>query len=388
MPISGDPVNLWRVMRLGLPRNVDAGDFLESFLVAAVAAILGIRVYLELTGYPQLGGHGLHIAHLLWGGLLLTGALLLLLAFLGRRVQRLAAVIGGVGFGTFIDELGKFITSDHNYFFQPTIALIYVIFVLLFLLLRALDHPRRLSREECLANALDLLREAVLDKNNARLKSRALLLLRRGAASPGLESELRQVLEHVEILPSRPPGPARRVVRWGRRTCHRLIAWRWSHRLLVGYLVLYTLLFAVTVVGALAALVTGEAGMADVLGESFDEVGLALASLVASLLALLGVLRLRFSRLSAYQWFKRAVLVEILLTRFFNFYTDQLGAVQWLLLDVAILVVLNYMIRRERDQRDGGTEGEDARASDGLPGHDGHQREPRRRRQADQAKAV
>ncbi len=37
---------------------------------------------------PELGGHGLHIAHLLWGGF-------------------------------FIDELGKFITQDNDYFFKP-----------------------------------------------------------------------------------------------------------------------------------------------------------------------------------------------------------------------------------------------------------------------------
>ena len=55
------------------------------FLVAGVASILAIRVYLILTGYPQLGGGGLHIAHMLWGGLLMLVALILMLAFLGRR---------------------------------------------------------------------------------------------------------------------------------------------------------------------------------------------------------------------------------------------------------------------------------------------------------------
>ena len=48
--------------------------------------------------------------------------------------------IAGAGFGTFIDELGKFITRDHDYFFRPTAGLLYVIFVLLFLAFRALDR--------------------------------------------------------------------------------------------------------------------------------------------------------------------------------------------------------------------------------------------------------
>ena len=50
-------------------RNIEAGNLLESFLVSAVASVLAIRSFLYLTGYPQLSGRGLHIAHLLWGGL-------------------------------------------------------------------------------------------------------------------------------------------------------------------------------------------------------------------------------------------------------------------------------------------------------------------------------
>src|SRR5919202_2250372 len=95
------------VPRFRLVRHVEAGGFLETFLVAAVVAVLGIRFYLEMTGYPQIGGGGLHIAHMLWGGLLMVAALVLALAFLGRWVLHAAAILGGVGFGTFIDELGK-----------------------------------------------------------------------------------------------------------------------------------------------------------------------------------------------------------------------------------------------------------------------------------------
>src|SRR6266700_1939997 len=139
--------------RVPFVRVLKLSRLLETFFIASVTSILVIRTFLASTGYPQLGGHGLHIAHLLWGGLLV------LLAFIGRHIQSSAALLGGIGFGTFIDELGKFITSDNNYFFQPAIPLIYIIFVLLFLSFRELEHHPSSSERTRLANALHILAE-------------------------------------------------------------------------------------------------------------------------------------------------------------------------------------------------------------------------------------
>ena len=85
--------------RIELVRDIDGPTYLETFLVTAVVAILGIRLYLELAGYPRLGAGGLHIAHMLWGGFLMLVALVLLLAFLGKRMKHAGAIVGGVGFG-------------------------------------------------------------------------------------------------------------------------------------------------------------------------------------------------------------------------------------------------------------------------------------------------
>ena len=124
-------------------RNIRARDQLELFLVAAISSLLLVRLYLHLTGYPQLGNGQLHIAHMLWGGLLMLIAIILSLSFLGARIQRWLALIGGAGFGIFIDELGKFITHDDNYFYRPAIGIIYAIFIILYLTFNFLSRQHQ-----------------------------------------------------------------------------------------------------------------------------------------------------------------------------------------------------------------------------------------------------
>ena len=105
-------------------RNLEASEYFEVFFVSAVLTILVIRLFLRLTGYPQIGNSNLHIAHMLWGGLLMLISIMILLFFLTRRVEWWAALFGVIGFGTFIDEVGKFVTQDNDYFFQPAVATI------------------------------------------------------------------------------------------------------------------------------------------------------------------------------------------------------------------------------------------------------------------------
>ena len=110
-------------------------EIVDNFVFVAVVTILCIRGFLLATGFPQLGGAGLHIAHVLWGGIALTVALLISLLSSNPK-KPLLAILGGIGFGFFIDEVGKFVTSSNNYFFSGAFFLIYSSIMLVWLISR------------------------------------------------------------------------------------------------------------------------------------------------------------------------------------------------------------------------------------------------------------
>jgi len=144
------------VRREGADKNL-----LITLLSFATSVVL-TRLFLELTGYPQLGTSTLHIAHVLWGGLFLFVASLLPLLLANRWVYTVGALFSGIGVGLFIDEVGKFITQTNDYFYPLAAPIIYTFFLLtVFLYLQIRRPPSRDPRAE-LYRALDSLAE-VLD---------------------------------------------------------------------------------------------------------------------------------------------------------------------------------------------------------------------------------
>lgn len=286
-------------------RDADGGEILELFLVAAVAALLLIRSFLALTHYPHLGGSHLHIAHVLWGGLLMLAALMLLISYWSPGVRWLAGLLGGVGFGTFIDELGKLITEDNDYFYQPAFALIYAIFVALFVAVRVLHVHRPFSDAELAANA-----------------------------------QLRAVLVPARAGAGREAGPWRRLVGRAARGYERLV-------LRPGFRTGLVAIFA----GAALSHVATVAGV-EVFGHHPRGDGTvgqirALGSIVSGLFVVVGAVQLRRSRLEGYRWFQRSIVVSILAVEFFLFLETALAALGVLVIDVLLYLALGYVIRRE-----------------------------------------
>lgn len=326
-------------------RNLNGGQLVENFLISAVVALLAVRFYLRLTGFPQLGGRGLHIAHMLWGGLLMLVAIFMLLAYLGHRVRQAAAVVGGIGFGLFIDELGKFITSDNNYFYRPAIALIYAVFVLLFIWWRAFGRRWTATEETYLANSLMLMQDAALHELDPREKYRLLNWLRQSGETG------RSLLGDPErSILSRPadvvqPNPVARRLRPVFKRIRAAVRSRWAARIAITVIVLRTAAAGIVSVALLVAPETTGPG------ESID-LPLLISGGVSGILALIGLIYLLRNKPGAIRWFRRSVLASILLTDLFTFYYQQLEALGYLALDLVLLAVLDaLLLAEERNPR-------------------------------------
>ena len=142
-----------------LIQRENAVRFMLISLFSFVATVSIVRSYLALMGYPQIGSGTLHIAHVLWGGLILYIAAILPLIYLNPRIHTLCAILSGVGMGLFIDEVGKFITRQYDYFFPAAAPIMYIFFLLLVILVTIIRRPKAVDGRAELVQTLEIVRE-------------------------------------------------------------------------------------------------------------------------------------------------------------------------------------------------------------------------------------
>jgi hypothetical protein len=347
------------------PRDLAAARYLDLFVVGGVSAVLAIRFLLRITSYPSIGGARFHIAHMLWGGLLMAAALLAELSFLGNRTRLWAAVVGGVGFGTFIDEIGKFITRDNDYFFQPSISLIYITFVLIYLAFRDLRLRRAISNEEYLVNAINDFEEAIINDLQPEERDRALRYLGAITEKDDLILKLSALVEEASVLP-RAHGFSRRVRQKVVKGYEAVVAR--SHRF-GGLVTLLALQLAINA-GVVASIVVRDLSAGIVAGSPGEGGGLLeflpvsdwlllVATLIPSIFVVIAVVTLPRSRMTALRFFHRAVLLSICFTEVFMFYRNQGAALLVLAFNLFSLACVSVAIAREtRNHHSGGSRAE------------------------------
>lgn len=323
-------------------RNLESENLTDLFFISAVLSIILIRVYLFLTNYPQIGGGGLHIAHMLWGGLLMLVAIFMFINLLSRHAYKAAAILGGVGFGTFIDELGKFITSDNNYFFQPTIALIYIIFILLYFASKLMPKLKPVSSQEYLINALELTKEAIIDDMDFEEKERALKYLQKSKENQ-ITNDLKRLLLKFNSIKVQGVGKFKTLSNKIKALYWIIIKKSWFIKVV---LVLFIVQLITTLFNFGEFIVPLTSSGIVIL--AFPELMELIFSTISALFILLGMVRLYFARLFAYQMFKISLLISIFLTQIFDFYHIELLGIFDLASDLFVLGIITYMINREK----------------------------------------
>ncbi|MFD7342117.1 hypothetical protein ACFV98_40075 [Streptomyces violascens] len=339
----------------GFLRTASAAAHLRLFVLVGVLTVLVTRAFLSLADYPKLGGGagkgGLHIAHMLWGGLLMLAGLLVMLVFTGVASRQRGAVIGGVGFGLFIDEVGKLVSVD-GYFYRPAAGIIYLTFVALTGLAWWVTRRGRSDKEAApaatrSAAAADTALHGVLRGLTPQERDEALRRLRdTGAPATELDAALAALLEAVPERPARGFRPhhhaAQRIRTWltarvsGKRGSVHIAAW--------GATLQAALLLIAIAADGLTGNLAAETQWTAITG--------ALAcSLTSLVLSVRGTALLRRDRNAALRTLRAALLVDLLLGQAFKFMINQFSAVAGWLISLALLSVLSAQMGRRQVQR-------------------------------------
>jgi hypothetical protein len=188
----------WITMAFRPIRREHAVRYFENVIISFVITLLGTRIFLEITGYPQIATGGLHIAHVLWGGLFLLMASLIALVYRNQLLLTLSSILTGIGWGLFIDELGKFVTADNDYFFRPAAPIIYLSFLCLWFVAWYMRRDKAQSANTQIYHILDNLEELIeasVDRDELRAMKQQLVRLSQDRQD-GITDELALALLH------------------------------------------------------------------------------------------------------------------------------------------------------------------------------------------------
>jgi hypothetical protein len=319
----------------------------EAFTIIAIATVLITRLYLQLTGYPQVGGGDLHIAHALYGGALMMLALLIGWLMLGFGARAACVILGGIGFGLFLDEVGKFVTKNNDYFYGPAAEIMYILVVVILVGARIVRDFRPLSARECLASAAMVAADGVARGLAARRREIGLGLAERAGAG-GAEADevaaVRALLLSADPASDRLHALQERAIRV---VPDFLRSPRWVP--ILGWLLVVGAFFSV-VFGALGVALGGwyyedDRMTVELGGMSISSVLLLISAGLTLGMALPAMIaRRRSDSVWPLVWLRNAALVFTLLNALVDFATEGFGALLNMSIGLFTLAIMSYQL--------------------------------------------
>jgi hypothetical protein len=320
--------------------------YVLTSLVAFAATVIVTRAFLELTGYPQIGNDVLHIAHALWGGLLLFVSALLPLVLANRWAIHLSALLGGIGIGLFIDEVGKFITQANDYFFPPSLSIIYGFFLIVVFIYLTIRRHRKQDPRVAMYWVLDWLQDALdgdLDAAEAARIEAQLAVVRESdrhelvALADAISAYLQDEKDH---LPAAQPDLWKRITHSIDSLGLRL--GRQRHRIIITLLLV---LWVAVVLGnslllAFGANLESQLINLDIRVIEWRESLITIQMLIAGLIITAFIAWLRRNEERALTFAVSGFLISLVALQLLYFYISQFSAITATLLQLASLQIL------------------------------------------------
>ncbi len=353
-----------RYIRTAVRRQHAEGYLLLTLFSFATSVSL-TRLFLELTGYPQLGNSELHIAHVLWGGLFLFIASILPLLIANRWVFSVTAVLAGIGVGLFIDEVGKFITQTNDYFYPSAAPIIYSFFLLTVLLYIVIRRQKSITDRSDLYCILQDMEE-VVDRDLSEREYLAVEKRLRRVIDTTNEPDTRQLaailLNYLEeghvALVHEQPGLLSRVKTW---YLHFESTWLTRNRfraVLSGGLLAvsaWNVMYPITVLGKIRSTTALQSLLTDLVTDRLvrNPTGITWFGARVGLEGSIGLLLLVSALLLMSRLDRRAIsiayialLFSLVLVNILVFYFDQFSTINQAVVQfVLFMAVLRYRVR-------------------------------------------
>lgn len=342
-------------MKWELIKREDASESVLTVMIWAIFSLFLARIYLKLTGYPQIG-HGLwHISHALLGGLIMTIGTMVSLTLQDGRVKKIAAGIFGFGLGWFIDEMGKYLTRDYNYFFRPGVLIIYIFFVGLFLIYRYLERLQAKSNGSWYQSVVNQMKEIDGDSlskssKKAMIKKLEKILESRDKKYQPMAAKMLLMIKKMKVNKDKKVTGA---IVWTKGIFRVTYDKIFKRKLVVWGLWAYSIYFSVTKIWDILMIGTSKQKMMMVqhFYEDYNFFGKSdiymivfeiAFDLVASVLFLMGA-RYFWSkkRLRGIGFFKYGLYVSIFLVSICRFYFKQLDGLYEVFISIILLEILD-----------------------------------------------
>ena len=192
--------------------------------------------------------------------------------------------------------------------------MIYLVFMLIFLIIRFLSTRRALSTQERVANAVYLAIDATHGRLHERERVRAVALLDGVDSRDPIVAPMRTLLGELQALPTPPP---RFYERWGERLLAwylRISQWPGLRRAITALFVLWVVNGVLTIVGVVLQVGVRYGKLPrglrvdDYDDLSFLNIAITAGTAISICFMLAGLVRLRRDRLGAYRRFERGLL--------------------------------------------------------------------------------